>query len=93
MYKSSDTNNNLDNHSFNLVSFYSKFVDVNKYYIKIEKIPHNLNGEIYFMIKFEETFEREQFLKRRFTYKVMKKLFMTFSHEFGTSLNCILSFS
>ena len=45
------------------------------------------------MIKFEETFEREQLLKRKYTYKVMKKLFMSFSHEFGTSLNCILGLS
>ena len=45
------------------------------------------------MLTFEDTLERELFLKRRFTYKVMKKLFMSFSHEFGTSLNCILSVS
>ena len=45
------------------------------------------------MILFEDTYERELFLKKRFTYKVMKKLFKSFSHEFGTSLNCIMSLS
>lgn len=80
-----------ERHSFNLVSFISNDIDVNRYYIKIEKLPSN--SEFHFMIKFEETYEREIFLKRRFSYKIMKKLFMTFSHEFGTSLNCILSVS
>lgn len=35
-------------------------------------------------IKVDDNRTRDKQIKKRYTYKVMKKVFMSFSHEFGT---------
>ncbi|CAD8089114.1 unnamed protein product [Paramecium sonneborni] len=42
-------------------------------------------------ITFQDSKERDDYLKRQYLYQIMKQLFTTISHEFGTLLNFILA--
>lgn len=57
--------------------------------IKVEVFQ---KGEVFqILILMENVQKRDDYLRKKFSYKIMKKLFKSFSHEFGTSLNCVMT--
>ncbi|CAD8123902.1 unnamed protein product [Paramecium sonneborni] len=58
------------------------------------KIENHLIKIIYqndFEIQFYDIEERDKYLKRSYIYAILKQIFNTMSHEFGTSLNYLLA--
>ncbi|CAD8183292.1 unnamed protein product [Paramecium octaurelia] len=56
----------------------------------IISISQEENSEL-INITFQDSKERDDYLKRQYLYQIMKQLFTTISHEFGTLLNFILA--
>ena len=81
--------NLIEDNVLTIIKVEDSLVPWEDFIIQVILVQHH--GKINTVVRFIDSYQKEEYIKKHYTSKISKKIFQSFSHEFSTSLNCIIN--